>query len=246
MRAIRLKCNGKYNPCYVSKRELWFQWNMTCEKNGDSQSAYQIRVKKEGQVIWDSGRTESEECTYLPYQGSFLSSAETYCWEVKLWNGEGKEGPWSEENYFITGLEEEDWEGQWIGYDKVIGEPFRPEAPFFCADDFRKGKNQYYLPPVPYLRKEFELKENIKDAILFLSAFGIADCYLNGKRANPDYFSPGLSDYPKTGWDPVECGAEYPLMPKPYPGLPVEERERVHPDQICETEKGSTLVGFAK
>ena len=69
MRAIRLKCNGKYNPCYVSKRELWFQWNMTCEKNGDSQSAYQIRVKKEGQVIWDSGRTESEECTYLPYQG---------------------------------------------------------------------------------------------------------------------------------------------------------------------------------
>ena len=348
MRAIRLKCNGKYNPCYVSKRELWFQWNMTCEKNGDRQSAYQIRVKKEGQVIWDSGRTESEECTYLPYQGSFLSSAETYCWEVKLWNGEGKEGPWSEENYFITGLEGEDWEGQWIGYDKVIGEPFRPEAPFFCADDFRKGKNQYYLPPVPYLRKEFELKENIKDAILFLSAFGIADCYLNGERANPDCFSPGLSDYPKTvyyraypvknllkkgqnavavlladgwfagytgltnrewyghlpriklqlmveyedgkreclvsdgswkanygavreadllqgetwdqreepegwklagfddsGWDSVECGAEYPLTPKPYPGLPVEAGKRVHPDQICETEKGSTLVCFA-
>ncbi len=347
MRAIRLKCNGKYHPCYVSKTGIWFQWNMTCEKNGDCQSAYQLRVKKEGQPIWDSGRIESEECTYQSYQGPELESAAKYCWEVKLWDKEGKEGPWSEESCFITGLEPSDWESQWIGYDKVIGKAFQPDAPFYCADDFLEGENQYYLPPAPYLRKELSLGGEIKEAILYLSAFGIADCYLNGRRANEEYFSTGLSDYPKTvyyraypvkdflkkgtnavavvladgwyagytgltnrewyghlprvrlqlvveygngirerfvsdgswrasygkireadllqgeawdqrkepkgwkqagfddsAWDPVDCGAEYPLVPEAYPGLPVEEHGRQSPQWMRKTGAGSMLVSF--
>lgn len=52
---------------------------------------------------------------------------------------------------------------------------------------------------MPMLRTIFKTKsKKIKRARLYITAKGIYDYYINGKRVNNDYFNPGLSQYNKT------------------------------------------------
>ena len=79
------------------------------------------------------------------------------------------------------------WGGEWIGYDEPAdGKVFDPKKPFYCADDFDKGENDYFLPPAPYLRKEFELERKVKSAKIYISAFGLADVRINGEPVGSD------------------------------------------------------------
>jgi alpha-L-rhamnosidase len=49
----------------------------------------------------------------------------------------------------------------------------------------------------PMLRTAFQTKPNIKKARLYVTARGIYEVYLNGKRVSEEYFNPGLTQYNK-------------------------------------------------
>lgn len=49
----------------------------------------------------------------------------------------------------------------------------------------------------PMLRTAFQTKPNIKKARLYVTARGIYEVYLNGKRVSDEYFNPGLTQYNK-------------------------------------------------
>ena len=49
----------------------------------------------------------------------------------------------------------------------------------------------------PMLRTAFQTKANIKKARLYVTARGIYEVYLNGKRVSEEYFNPGLTQYNK-------------------------------------------------
>ncbi len=53
----------------------------------------------------------------------------------------------------------------------------------------------YGLVSAPMLRKNVELTKPVKDARLYVTARGIYEFYINGKRVSNDYFSPGWTDY---------------------------------------------------
>ena len=50
-------------------------------------------------------------------------------------------------------------------------------------------------PPPAHLRKEFSLPKPLKRAVVYASARGIFDLYLNGRRVSEDYFAPEWTDY---------------------------------------------------
>ncbi len=52
------------------------------------------------------------------------------------------------------------------------------------------------LPP-PYFRKTFTVSKPLKRAVLFASALGVYELYLNGKPVGQDVLSPGWTDYRK-------------------------------------------------
>ncbi len=51
------------------------------------------------------------------------------------------------------------------------------------------------LPPARFLRKTFDIEEPPERAMLYFSALGVCDVYLNGKRVCPDVLAPGWTDY---------------------------------------------------
>ena len=52
--------------------------------------------------------------------------------------------------------------------------------------------------PAPLLRKEFELNEGVKSAMLYVAAGGYADVSINGEPVSDDVLSPGFTDYDDT------------------------------------------------
>ncbi|MBL7008713.1 MAG: family 78 glycoside hydrolase catalytic domain, partial [Planctomycetes bacterium] len=61
------------------------------------------------------------------------------------------------------------------------------------------------LPPVPYLRRAFQVRKPVSRALLYGSALGLVDFHLNGRRVSEELFTPGWTDYhqrvPYRCWD---------------------------------------------
>ncbi len=51
------------------------------------------------------------------------------------------------------------------------------------------------LPPAPFFRKEFAVKQTVRRALLHTTALGIYEVHLNGAQIGSDYFTPGWTDY---------------------------------------------------
>jgi alpha-L-rhamnosidase len=58
------------------------------------------------------------------------------------------------------------------------------------------SEDELVLPPPPYLRKSFKLGGDIERAVVYVTALGLYEMHINGKRVGDDYFTPGWTDYP--------------------------------------------------
>ena len=200
-----LRCNFLSNPQNVDNDELYLSWELPLIKIGTSQQAYRIiaattkdLLSQDEGDLWDTGKVSNSNSNQILYNGIMPSSGEECFWKVMFWDEAGNPSDWSETARWSRGLGEKGWKAKWIGYDKQCGDPYDSDRPYFCADDFNKGENNLYLPPVPYLRKTFSVDFKIKKAVIHLSALGLVEVELNGKKVNPDHFLPGFSDYTKT------------------------------------------------
>jgi alpha-L-rhamnosidase len=62
------------------------------------------------------------------------------------------------------------------------------------------GKVKYSaltLPPPSYLRTTFKAEKAVRRAVVYATALGLYDLYLNGSRVSEDFFNPGWTDYTK-------------------------------------------------
>jgi alpha-L-rhamnosidase len=79
-----------------------FSWVTRDPRNGESQSAYEIRLEGAG-VNWDSGRVASNS-PWGGYNGPALRDATRYWWTVRTYDGQGHPGPWSTPAEFGTAV----------------------------------------------------------------------------------------------------------------------------------------------
>lgn len=201
MRAVNTKTEYQKKPMGLDRRSQRLSWNCT---EGQLQTAYQVQVFRKEQLIIDSGKVSSEKmnCIVTPK----LCSRDRLDWRVKLWNEDDKCGEWSEKAFYEIGfLQESDWKAKWICPEQALladGNP-RCEDPMNqlakTAWESRKhGKKEVYKPhqPASYLRKKFSvLEEGISR--LYISACGLYEAYLNGKRIGDHCLTPGSSNYEK-------------------------------------------------
>lgn len=189
-RVTNLRTEMKENPTGIDIPEPRFMWQIESDQSDVSQVAYQIIVAEsvkelnsQTNLIWNSGKISSDNSLFIPYQGSPLQSRKTYYWKVKVWTNKG-ETSWSEVNNWTMALMNTDeWKAQWIGLDKSMNESDRLEGETRLA--------------ARYLRKEFQIPSQIKNARVYITGLGFYECYINGKKVGNDVFAPTATDYSK-------------------------------------------------
>lgn len=169
-----------------------FSWNYESDAKNVKQTSYRIIVASSAQSaqngfgdLWDSDVINSDRMLYIPYEGKPLQSRDKVFWKVFATLSYDKNKTVSVESdvksFEISLLESSDWQAKWIGHD--------------FDDDILVGKTRV---AARYLRKEFNLSENIVEARLYVSGLGQYSAYINGVEVAPDeLLKPALSDYRK-------------------------------------------------
>lgn len=177
VKVLDLLCNHLQNPMGIGLDTPFFQWKIASDKNGVYQTAYEIQISKSNyfsSMVWETGWVESDSSVHIIYQGKPLESMTRYYWRVRVKDEGDIISNWSEASFFETGLKKEDWKAKWIEPEKEVD----PKA----------------YKPAPYLRNEFNVDKDIKAARLYITAHGLYEAYLNGKRIGEEIFMPGNTD----------------------------------------------------
>ena len=132
------------------------------------QTAYQIVAGN-----WDSGRVGSSSMR-AEYPKD-IHDRERVCWKVRVWDENGEPGEWSEEAFFECGISS--WEARWI------------------TGNYTVNKKERY--PVDCFRKAFSVEKAVQKARLYITACGLYETRLGGKKIGDFVMAPGYTDYRK-------------------------------------------------
>ncbi|PWB27194.1 alpha-L-rhamnosidase [Flavobacterium sp. HTF] len=172
---------GLTNPLGIDNPKPHFSWQLVSRQRNTMQLAYEIKVAESEtgfnkNVLWTTGKVVSGESLHIPYGGKSLESGKRYYWQVRVWDNKGKTTTWSSTSYWQMGLlKEDDWVAQWI-------------SPGYEEDSERAS---------PLLRKEFIVGKKVKSATAYITAHGLYEAQINGKKVGDKYFTPGWTSYKK-------------------------------------------------
>ncbi len=166
-----LKCEDLVNPIGIGNAKPRFSWQIVSERRNSIQSTYELNVSLNKTIVWSSGKISSDQSLYISYGGSPLASGNKYTWQVRVSDNHGTTSPWSEPATFqVALLNTSDWKAAWI-------------EPGFAEDTINR--------PSPLLRKQFKTSKKILSAYAYITAHGMYDGYINGKRIGDCYLTPG-------------------------------------------------------
>ncbi|KAI1127047.1 extracellular glycosyl hydrolase family 78 protein [Nemania abortiva] len=151
-------------------------WRFEGDAGNWSQSGYSIEVSRLGKT--DVFDVNSSESVLVDWPTVALSSAESALVRVKAYGGDGGiDTDWSEAFPVETGLlADEDWSDvQMIAANRTT------------------EQNATHQPIL--LRKGFSLDSDVASARLYITAYGLYEAYINGKRVGDAVLAPGWQSY---------------------------------------------------
>jgi len=196
LRPTGLRCAHRVNPLGVAAARVRLSWLLEGAGRDRSQRGYQIVVTSGRQpnggedISWDSGQVTSAASADIAYAGRPLTRGARYYWRVRVWDESQAPSDWSEPAWFEVELDQADgWHADWIGLGR-IRENFRPPTETGPSDPVAKA-----LTPAPYLRRTFRLDQPVASARLYVTALGLYEARLNGRRVGDAVLAPGWTDY---------------------------------------------------
>jgi alpha-L-rhamnosidase len=189
-----LRCASRQNPAGIDNLKPRLSWIIDSNEPGQKQTAYRIIVSSSQKQfvksigdLWDTGKVPSDNTAHISYKGKELVSGQSCFWKVKVWDKDDRESEWSDPGFWSMGLlDDSEWQAKWIGKNRNLKD-YKLEY---------KGK-ELFLPPSPFLRKQFAIGHKPVKATLYATALGAYEMRLNGKRVGDDYFTPGWTDFKK-------------------------------------------------
>ncbi|TCW61448.1 alpha-L-rhamnosidase [Treponema sp. J25] len=176
---IQTTCNYEPTPLGIDTPQPVFGWALATEEPGIMQTHYRIQVSRDvrfNMLLWDSRWVKSSRSQGISYDGPSLRGRQRYYYRIAVRTNRKEESPWSETSWFETAFINEPWPALFIAIDENQQETFsRPQ----------------------YLRRVFTLDSVPKNARLYVTALGLYEVYLNGKRVGDAYFTPGWTSYEK-------------------------------------------------
>lgn len=172
MKAVRLRTEYLAEPLGLGTPIPRVSWNCV---DGVAQTAYRIVVRRNDDIVWDTGKVPSSQMLHHRYDGSALHSRDRVEWAVTLWDQEDVEGEPSSSWFELGLLDASDWTAHWI------------------TGDYRPKRNTRY--PVDCFRTRVRARDAVVRARLYASALGVYDAHLNGVRVGEFQLAPGSTDY---------------------------------------------------
>ena len=165
-----LRVNGLNNPIGIDPESpVTFSWILDASRGNTYQQAFEVTVSSEGKLVWSSGKRESDNSTAVKYEGPQKPDTR-YDWTVRIRDSHGKLSK-KFSAFWRTGLSQGDWRAKWIGREK-------PESPL-------------------YFKNTLAVKKKINCATAYISAHGLYELYIGGKKVGADLLTPGWTAYKK-------------------------------------------------
>jgi len=176
-----LRCEYLVNPLGIDVTRPRLSWRLESGQRGQKQSAYRIlvassrdKLDKDVGDLWDTGKLQSDQSIHVAYDGKELDSRMQCFWKVVVWDKDGKPSMPSEPAEWSMGLlKPEDWTAKWI----------TNPAPKRLSH--------------PWLRRTFDLKDNIERAVIHVNTPSYYVLRINGKKVSPYVLTPGISKIDK-------------------------------------------------
>lgn len=177
-----LTCEYQINPLGIDVLRPRLSWQMQSEQRGAHQTAYQILVASSeaslanGQeLIWNSGKVESDQSTLVPYNGLKPAAGQRFHWHVRVWNETGQEITSPSAWWEMGLLESSNWQAEWI-------------TPDWDEDTSRPQ-------PAPLMRRKFYSQSELVSARIYATSLGLYELRLNGQRVGDAVLTPGWTSY---------------------------------------------------
>ncbi|WP_163407948.1 glycoside hydrolase family 78 protein [Flavobacterium ajazii] len=185
-----LQCEMLNNPEGIDVLKPRLSWQIKADVNDVKQTAYQIMVASTLENLnankadlWDSGKIESDASVNIIYNGKKLGDRQNAFWKVIVFTNKGEIKSAVTAHFSIGILTYADWKStRWIGYEKL------------SKDD---SISQYSKLSARYLRKEINLKKQVKNAKVYIMGMGLYELYINGNKIGDQVLAPVPTDYTK-------------------------------------------------
>jgi len=164
-------------PFGIGEDRPRLSWQVTTDRTGWVQAAYELQLGPDEASLTSYGRTETREQLLQPWPAPPLESRQRVAVRVRVW-GNGGDAPseWSPVAYVEAGLlNASDWQAAMI----------RP------AWDEASDANE----PAARLSRTFEVAGPVASARLYASAHGVYVAHINGRRVGRDILTPGWTSY---------------------------------------------------
>lgn len=175
---VNLKCEHLVDPLGIDVPEPRLSWQLNGSGHNVAQTAYQIEIATDANAltqgkatVWNTGKVLSD-AILVSYKGMTLQSFTTYFWRVKVWDENGKMRISKIQRFETAMMQSSDWKGSWI------------------SDSHDKN-----YKPAPYFRKEITTTKMIKEARVYVTAGGLYEFYVNGKKAGNRMLDPMFTKY---------------------------------------------------
>ena len=185
-----LQCEMLNNPEGIDVVQPRLSWQIKSDVNDVKQTGYQIMVASTLENLntnkadlWDSGKVKSNESVNIIYNGKKLGDRQNAFWKVTVFTNKGEIKSTENAHFSIGILTYADWKStHWIGYEKL------------SKDD---SVSQYSRLSARYLRKEIDLKKQVKNAKVYIMGMGLYEFYINGNKIGDQVLAPVPTDYTK-------------------------------------------------
>ena len=170
MKVNNILCEYLVNPIGLGIKHPRITWDLEGVK---VQKAFEIKYKI-NEEEHSSGVINSSSMNYV-FEDEF-SPKDVITYFIRVQDENDNWTDYSDENTFEFGLLNEPFKAKWI------------------SGNYHPKKNVRY--PVDHFKKAFELS-NIKKARLYITACGVYEANINGKRVGEYILAPGSTDYSK-------------------------------------------------
>lgn len=195
-----LTVEHRTDPLGVDAPRPRFGWRTASATRGRRQTAYQIlvastpdRLTAGHADVWNSGRVASADSVAVRYAGPELRPSTRYHWTVRVWDETGRALPGAPAAHFETGLLGTDGVTGWDGARWITMAGKAPNS-----------------PGAPLLRRQTELTgRRVREARLYVSALGVYDAYVNGRRVAVPHGTSSTHELLTPGWTNYDARVSY-------------------------------------